>query len=310
MKELYILFFQMAVMILLGVILRKKRIIDERTQGTLSDILLKAVLPFTIISSSQFTYSGEMVRSMAAVACCSAIYYVVSLLALRTVTKGMKFDEQEKRVFITTSVFANTGFVGFPLMYGLFGDSGLLLASIYNLCYNLFFYTYGVLLISGKKGSIKDILFNPVSLASIAAVVLFIVPWRMPGFVKDTIDLVGNMTVPLSMIILGSTFATVDIRKLFADAKSYVVAVLRLLVFPLLMLLALIVANRFITVLPTTMITLVIMTALPSGAMNVIYSERFNCAPKFCARTVVMTLLFMAVTLPVLIAMCVRFLLG
>ncbi|MBO4242983.1 MAG: AEC family transporter [Clostridiales bacterium] len=304
------MFFQMALMIVLGIILRKKRIIDERTQGSLSEILLKAVLPFTIISSSQYEYSTEMVKSIIAVACCSSAYYIVTLLILRQTTMRLPFDDSEKRVFVTTSVFANTGFVGFPLMYGLFGDSGLLLASIYNLMYNLFFYTYGVHLISKKTGNFKDIFFNPVSIASVAAVVLFIVPWRMPSFVKETTDLIGNMTVPLSMIILGSTFATVDIRKLFMDKKSYIVTCLRLIVFPLAMLGALMAASRFIEVNHRTMITLTIMTALPSGAMNVIFSERFNCAPKFCARTVVMTLVFMVVTLPLLIGLCLKFLLG
>jgi len=310
LTELYILFFQMALMIILGIILRKKRIIDDRTQGTLSEILLKAVLPFTIISSSQYEYSTEMVKSIIAVACCASAYYIVTLLILRQTTMRLPFDESEKRVFVTTSVFANTGFVGFPLMYGLFGASGLLLASIYNLMYNLFFYTYGVHLISRKNGNFKDIFMNPVSIASVAAVVLFIIPWRMPAFVKETTDLIGNMTVPLSMIILGSTFATVDLRKLFMDKKSYIVMALRLIVFPLAMLGALMIASRFVEVNPRTMITLTIMTALPSGTMNVIYSERYNCASKFCARTVVMTLVFMVVTLPLLISLCLRFLMG
>ena len=105
------------------------------------------------------------------------------------------------------------------------------------------------------------------------------------------------------MILLGSTLATVDVKKLFADLKSYIVAILRLAVFPLIMLLAVLIVRRFVAISPETMITLVLMTALPSGTMNVIYSEMFDCAPKFCARTVTLTLVFMVITMPVIITL-------
>ena len=64
MRELYKVFFEMAVTILVGFILRKRRIVDERTQSTMTEILLRAVLPFTIISSSQYEYSNEMLKAI------------------------------------------------------------------------------------------------------------------------------------------------------------------------------------------------------------------------------------------------------
>ncbi len=301
MVEVLIVFFKMVVTVLLGLLLRKKRIIDERTQGSLSDILLRAVLPFTIIASSQHEYSMDTVKSIIAVAGAAILYYLCTIVFLRIVIFKTKVEQHEKVVLLNTAVFANTGFVGFPLMLSLFGNKGLLLASIYNLMYNLFFYTYGATLYSNRKGEIKQILFNPVSIASIGAIALFIVPWRMPAFVLDTINIVGNMTVPLSMIILGSTLATIDVKKLFTDVKSYIITALRLIVFPLLMMVAIVIVRKFVWVSPETAITLVLMTALPCGTMNVIYAEKYNCAPKFAARTVVMSLFLMSITLPIML---------
>lgn len=301
MVEVLIVFFKMVVTVLLGLLLRKKRIIDERTQGSLSDILLRAVLPFTIIASSQHEYSMDTVKSIIAVAGAAILYYLCTIVFLRIVIFKTKVDQHEKVVLLNTAVFANTGFVGFPLMLSLFGNKGLLLASIYNLMYNLFFYTYGATLYSNRKGEIKQILFNPVSIASIGAIALFIVPWRMPAFVLDTINIVGNMTVPLSMIILGSTLATIDVKKLFTDIKSYIITALRLIIFPILMMVAIVIVRKFVWVSPETAITLVLMTALPCGTMNVIYAEKYNCAPKFAARTVVMSLFLMSITLPIML---------
>lgn len=290
-------------MLLLGFTLTKKRVVDDRGRRVLNELLLKAVLPFTILTSSQYQFSVDMMKSIGAVALGSGLYYLISLFVLRLVLWKTRVADSERRVFITTSVFANTGFVGMPIMYSLFGNPGLLLAAIYNLIYNVFFYTYGVHLLSGKKPSFKEYI-NPVSLSSILAIVLFIAPWRAPSVVVNAMNLVGNMTFPLSMIIMGSTLATIDWLKLFADFKSYVVCFLRLVLFPILMTVALIGLKHFIDIFPATVITLIIMTALPSGTMSVIYSERYDCAPKFCARTVTLTLIFMVISLPLMIALC------
>ncbi len=293
----------MAVVLLLGFALTKTRVVDDRGRRVLNDLLLKAVLPFTILTSSQYQFSVDMMKSIGAVALGSGLYYLISLFVLRLVLWKTRVADSERRVFITTSVFANTGFVGMPIMYSLFGNPGLLLAAIYNLIYNVFFYTYGVHLLSGKKPSFKEYI-NPVSLSSILAIVLFIAPWRAPSVVVNAMNLVGDMTFPLSMIIMGSTLATIDWLKLFADFKSYVVCFLRLVLFPILMTVALIGLKHFIDIFPATVITLIIMTALPSGTMSVIYSERYDCAPKFCARTVTLTLIFMVISLPLMIALC------
>lgn len=293
----------MAVVLLLGFALTKTRVVDDRGRRVLNDLLLKAVLPFTILTSSQYQFSVDMMKSIGAVALGSGLYYLISLFVLRLVLWKTRVADSERRVFITTSVFANTGFVGMPIMYSLFGNPGLLLAAIYNLIYNVFFYTYGVHLLSGKKPAFKEYI-NPVSLSSILAIVLFIAPWRAPSVVVNAMNLVGDMTFPLSMIIMGSTLATIDWLKLFADFKSYVVCFLRLVLFPILMTVALIGLKHFIDIFPATVITLIIMTALPSGTMSVIYSERYDCAPKFCARTVTLTLIFMVISLPLMIALC------
>lgn len=296
----------MAVTIVLGVVIRKKRLLDERTHSTFTEILLNAILPFAILSSSQYEYSYETLKGIIAVAGAAFLYYLCTLIALRLITSKSRMEDSEKRVFVTLAVFANTGFVGIPLMQGLLGARGLLLAATYNLVYNIFFYTYGIHLISKKRHTPIQIIFNPVSVASVASLILFVIPWRMPQFLTHTLHTIGDMNIPLSMILLGSTLATVDVKKLFADLKSYVVAILRLAVFPLIMLLAVLIVRKFVAISPETMITLVLMTALPSGTMNVIYSEKHNCAPKFTARTVVLTLILMVISLPLLMALSIK----
>ena len=299
-------FIQMALCIIVGFSLRKSRVLDERSHNALSDVLLKAVLPFTIIASSQYDYSEAIARSIVAVAVGAVIYYSIGLLIVWAVVRKSKLDDQFKRVFITASIFGNTNFVGIAIMSGLMGSSGLLLAAVYNLVYNFFFYTLGAHLLSKGKNSFYDIFINPVSLVSILSIILFFVR-RLPVFITETVSIVGNMTLPLSMIILGSMLTTVEWRKLLTDVKSYIVAALRLIIFPLLMMGALVAVGHFTEISGHTIFTLVIMTALPAGTMNAIFAEKYNCAPKFCARTVTLTLFLMVITLPLLISICYKF---
>ena len=171
---------------------------------------------------------------------------------------------------VACTAFANTGFVGFPLMEALFGNYGLLLAAVYNLCYNLFFYTYAVYLFSRKpKFRLLEIFKNPVSVASILAIVLFVIPWRMPAFLSETFKLIGDMTVPMSMMVMGSMLASVKIKKLVTDKKAYIVSALRLVVLPAVVMGAIVVSSLFLPMEPDTKSVIVLMCALPCGSMNV-----------------------------------------
>lgn len=298
MIQVYIVFFKIFIFLLLGFALNKSKIINSAGEKALSDILLKAVLPFMIINSSQHTYSADAVNGMIACAVFALGYYAVSLLVLRLSLRKFKFPEDEKRIMVTCTVFANTGFVGFPLMEALFGSYGLLLAAVYNLCYNIFFYTYAVYLFSKKpKFALLDMFKSSVSVASIAAIIMFIIPWRMPSFIAETFKLIGDMTVPMSMIVMGSMLASVNIKKLLTDKKAYVVSALRLIVLPAVVTGIVLLASKWIDLAPETKSVVVLMCALPCGSMNVIFAENYDVAPHFSARTVSLSMVFMLVTI-------------
>ena len=307
MNKIYIALFQVFVCIALGYALRKNRVINERSEKTLTEILLQAVLPFSIIASSQYRFSEEMMHSMLAVVLAASLYYCVTLLGMRIIRRITKDHSDEARVMRIACIFANTGFLGLPLMESLFGDSGLLLAAIYNILFNIFFYTFGVHTLSGKKFKISELFLNPVTSSSVLAVILFMIPWRMPAFIIDTINVVGNMTIPLSMMIVGSIFTTVDLKKFFIDGKALVVSIIRLFVLPGIMFVGVYVVSRFITISMQTASVIVLMTAMPCSIINVILAERENRSPKFAARTVIMSFVIMMLSLPVFVYLCYKF---
>lgn len=282
----------------LGFVLNKSRVLDMRGEKVMTEILLKAVLPFMIISSSQTNFSFEELKGMAAMFAFGTAYYALALVISKFAYRQTKTTDDERRVMTTCTVFANTGFVGFPLMHALYGDRGLMLAAVFNLIFNAFFYTYGAHIISKKQHfKLSELFSSSVSTASIAAIVLFIVPWRMPGFVNNTISMVGDMSVPMAMMIMGSQLATVDLRRMFLDWKPYVVSFARLMLIPAIALLAVWSLGHAATIKSDTEKVMVLMCALPCGSLNVLYAEQYNTAPDLATRTVTMSTVLMLITL-------------
>jgi predicted permease len=285
---------KMAFLIFIGFILRSRNIITEEGQRTLSDILLIVVLPCSILSSSSYDFDESILKSLAIVALASGGFYSVGLFFMRFVSKRLPITEDRQRVFTTMTIFANTGFIGFPVMTALFGREGLLMAVIYNMMYNVFMYTAGMRILSGqKKIDLKRILLNPINIASVAAILIFVSPFRLPSLIGLSISAVGEMSVPLSMIIMGTSLVRVSLRDLLKDGYSLLTSFIRLVFFPLLMLGAMLIVRPE----PVTAAVCVLMTALPCGTMNVIFAEKYDCAPDFASRAVIQSTVFMTVTL-------------
>ena len=292
------LIVKIAVMIALGYTLRKIDIITESLQKGLTDILLKAILPLSILMSANYAFNSALFHGMLIVAAAAVGFYVIGLTGMTFFSKTLSLQENERKIIVTMTVFANTGFVGFPIMLALFGQPGLLLAVIFNMFYNLFMYTYGINLLSGKGGyDIKSILLNPITIASIASIVIFVSPFRFPAILASPIEDIGAMSVPISMIIMGASLAKIPLLDILKDKYSYLVSGIRLVLFPLLMLLVM----RLLSVSSLTATVCVLMAALPCGTMNVIFAEKYDCAPEFASRTVIQSLLLMIITLPLMI---------
>ena len=294
---------KMAVMIAIGYLLRKRNIITEEVQKGLSDILLKVVLPLSILDSAHYAYNGALFHAMTVVAIVSVSFYATGLFAMTLISRILPLEKNQKKIFVTMTVFQNTGFVGIPVMSALFAEQGLLMAVIFNLSYNLFMYTYGINSLSGRGGvDLKKIVRNPVTIMSVISILIFMSPFRLPEIIAAPIADVGSMSVPLSMMIMGGSLAKVPLLGLLKDKYSYLVSLIRLVVFPLLVLLIL----KLIGVSPVTASVCVLMTALPCGTMNVIFAEKYNCAPEFASKAVFQSMTLMAVTLPLMILLVTR----
>ena len=141
---------------------------------------------------------------------------------------------------------------------------------------------------SGKRIAL-GVIFTYIGL------VLFLTGWRLPGFINDALSMMGNVTTPLAMFVIGARL--IDLR--FAhlqDWKLLLACALRLIIFPAAVLLL-----RF-TGLPAAVVSvLYICTAMPCAATTAMQSEMYHCDNSLASRGVALSTAFSILTLPLML---------
>ncbi|MCC8097590.1 MAG: AEC family transporter [Eubacterium sp.] len=284
-----------------GFILKRTGVITDELQKGLSGLLVNGIVPFNILEASVCEYSEELAVNVGYSAVIAGAYYLLVIIFGHLLVRRFKLDKNSKRIIITMITFANVGFIGFSLTGELFGEEGTLYCVIYNLFYNALMYVYGINLLSGEKGfNLKAAFKKPVTVACIIALIIFFSPFHIPDMLLSPISSIGSMVFPVSMIIIGCEINEMELSMLIKNKYAYVVSALRLLILPLIMA-AVLHLLGFRGILPRTM---VVLTALPCGSMNIIFAEAYDCAPKLAAVTVVQSMLLLIPTLPIIIAVC------
>jgi len=296
-KTLTELFIKIFIMIIAGFFLRKRNAISGQLKTQINYLVINIIAPFSIIASGNSAFSKEISASLFQAAVFCIAYYILSILLGIGIAKALKMEDGKGRIFMLLSSFANTGFIGIPLATELFGSQGALIAVIYNMVFDIFFFTFGVWYVSREgKFQLKQLLKNPVAMSAIFSVALYLSPFRMPAIVADTFSTIGSAMVPLSMIVIGCNLAEMDILKVLKNRDAYIVSSLRLLIYPL----AAFAVVKALGFDPVTAAGCVLLTALPPGTLNVIVAEQYDCSPGFATQAMVQSMVLMIGTLPLI----------
>jgi hypothetical protein len=276
---------------------RAKDIINEELNKGLTEILLRISLPMMIITSFTNTYSKELGSNMIKVFLYSMIIH--GLLIFTSKYLFIKFPRDEVAVLRFMTVFSNCGFMGFQVLKSAYGDLGVLYGSIFNIPFYIFVWTFGIALYTDKQdpNAIKKIFFNPGIVSVVIGLILFIASINLPSSVISTMKLIGDMTTPLSMIIIGYMISGIRIKDIFKESSLYYGSVIRLIFAPALtyIFFNFMGADRIITDIA------VIIEAMPVAAVCAIYAQSANKNPRYASLSVFITTLLSLVTIPLIL---------
>lgn len=287
----------LSLVMLVGAYARKRNIITEETKKSLSNLLENITLPFLLISSFNFSYSKDMVINAKTIFMYSIIIHVVLIFISKILT--FKYPENSQKVLRFVTVFSNCGFMGYPVLEGLFGKIGIFYGAIYNIPFNIFMLSAGVMIYTGKKDlkTLKYILVHPAIIATVCGLLMFIFKIKLPYSIQTTFSVVGSMTTPLSMIIVGAMLAEVKFKQLFKGSLVYYASFLRLILVPFLTLsiLKLLHADRLLLQVS------VVIEAMPAAVLGSILAERYGADSSLASRSVFITTVISMITIPIVV---------
>ena len=282
--------------ILIGVYGTKRRIINEEVNKGLRRILLEITLPLLVINSFSFEFKDGMGRNVLMAFIYSVAFMIVGTIISYIFLTPLKGNK--KKILHFANVFSNCGFIGFPIINSLYGAEGVVYTSIFNMVFNIALWTYGILIFSDKvsKKNIKQVVLNPAIIAVYLGIDIMLFNIKLPSFLLDTIKSVGDMTAPISMIIVGSILSKVKIKDVFKESSIYYGALIKLIIIPIVLLLIKKALNENTTIINT----IIIIQAMPAAAMTSIFAADFNKEKEYASIVVFITTLLSIITIPII----------
>lgn len=283
-------------MMLIGYVAFKRGMLSNSTSKQISGIVVNIANPALILSS--ITGGTENISMDLLILTVPVALSVFAFLILISVVlpKLFRVPKQDWGMYRVMTVFNNIGFMGFPIIRSMFGSEALLYTGTFMLIYNVLLYTYGIYAIGGGGGkqSLKKI-FNIGVFACILALILFLTRLPLPEFLTTSIDMLSNLTAPLSMMCIGASMADTDLKKMFMDVKILVFAVVKLLVIPVagVWLLKLFVDNEML--LGISMVVL----ATPVGSMTSMLAQEYGGNYEKVSQAVAVTSCLSVITIPI-----------
>ena len=280
---------------LCGVIVAKLKIIRNENRQVLVRLLMDVAMPMMVLAAFNKKTTAEEIKVSFLVMLIALAGCVVSGLIGRVVWR--KEPENKRKVLMYASMFSNAGNAGLPILKLVFDDVGVFLGSMYLIPPRILQWTVGLgFFVKPQKGSwVKNVALNPMVVTIYIGAVLMATGWQIPGVFGSDISNLGNMTAPLSMILIGATLSGMNLKMLL-DKSGLLVSALRLLIFPMLFAVGLKVLGTDLT----TMNICVILLAMPVASNTAAMAERYGGDYVFASACVSVTTLLSVLTVPLI----------
>lgn len=288
-------------LLVLGFVLFKCHIFDEYTNKKISALIVNVASPMLIISSIAGV-EGSNKSIVFLMIGAGILMYIGFIILGKIINRIFPFPKKDWPVYECMVVFANTGFMGYPVLLDVFGQEAVFYASLIHMAFNFFVYTYAIMCLtkgddSEFKSNFKQLL-TPGIILIFVGIFIYLFDIQLPSVLMDTINSVGSLTAPLSMMMIGSSLAVYPIKDSFTDWRSYVFAFVRLMIVP------------FVTMIMCRLLHIdayyanitIITNAMPVGSMVLMLATQYNANVKIVTRNIVVSTLLSVITIPIVVA--------
>ena len=279
--------------VVVGVLCRKLGYFNDPTIHGVTQLVVNVTLPCLTISNMQRPFETQVLLNFLLTLALSSAFILAALFG--TMFLFRKRPHARLAVLANLEGFSNCGFMGYPIILAVNAD-WMIYAVAYNIAFTFISWTVGVSLYQGKGNmSIKRALLNPNVISACIGFVLFCLNTTLPDIAGETLKLIGGLTTPLSMLLIGTRITGIRLRD-FADADYHIAAALRLVLLPL----AVYGLLKLLPVSHAVSATIFLLTAMPSGTMTAMQAELYGGDTTFAARAIAYSTLWALLTVPML----------
>lgn len=288
-------------LLVLGFVLFKCHIFDEYTNKKISALIVNVASPMLIISSIAGVEGND--KSIVFLMIGAGILMYIGFIILgKIINRIFPFPKKDWPVYECMVVFANTGFMGYPVLLDVFGQEAVFYASLIHMAFNFFVYTYAIMCLTKSDDSkfklnFKQLLTPGIVLIFIG-ILIYLFDMQLPSVLMDTINSVGSLTAPLSMMMIGSSLAVYPIKDSFTDWRSYVFAFVRFIIVPFVTM----IVCRLLHINPYYANITIITNAMPVGSMVLMLATQYNANVKIVTKNIVVSTLLSVITIPIVVA--------
>lgn len=287
-----------------GFIFVKKKMLGEDSAAAFSKVLLYLCQPcLAVYTFSSAEFSAE---KAADIGLFSLVTLVINGLMLggAVLILRRRFADTSYRVLTLAMAFANCAFFGIPIIEALLPEAaqGLIVyTTVYATIMNILGWVVGIAIITGdtKNISPKKIFINPAMLGIAIGLPLFIFSIDLPAALFEAVALIGKMTTPISMLIMGMRLATTNLKSVFTSVKAYVAVAVKTVLMPLLAFAIV----YFLTLPLDVKKTFFIICACPTASVVLNFSELCGEGQREAAASVLLSTILSIATLPTMVLM-------
>lgn len=278
--------------ILAGFVCRKLKVLSEEGTATVSNIVVKIILPFYLFSAILNSGSAVDSKGVLLTLGLSLGMFLLSGLVALVIVPLLRPPAGDRGVYLFETMCGNVTYIGIPVCAAVLGGNAAFYGSLLNIPYNLLCFSLGIWLLAGKL-PLKKIL-NPAFLSGVAAAILYLLRVPVPSVLLDGCAFIGQATSPCAMLVIGSVLGSVPFKEIFTEWRAIPYVLIRLVGLGALMALLL----SFIDVDPVLKGVVILMASMPAATNSTMLCTIYGGNRALSAKLIFLSTALSIVTIP------------
>lgn len=289
-------------LIVIGFIAGRANLISEKGQKDITQLVLYITMPATIFSAMQLEMNAERLSTSFTILGVMIFCYIVMFVVGIVVSRRLPLSDGKKDIFQTALLLSNTSFMGYPIIQSLLGPEALFYAVVgAGFIFEIVSWSLGVYLIS-RNGTEsagfnwKKVVFSPGILSILVGLIFFAFQLNVPEPIHSVIQTMSPATSPLAMIVIGLMLSRSNIQEALKNKVLYLAAILKLLVVPVIITLAL----KAVGISGPALVIPVMMISMPTASYVAMFSNNYGNDANFASQIVFLSSLLSMISIPLI----------